>query len=84
MSSEEAIDRAVQPQNPLQALRSLAQQLLAEGRSTPEVIELFESAREHFRATGRESDEDALLDVMDFVTGWCSPHVRLDVQANQS
>src|SRR2546421_25455 len=84
MHWEGAFDRAVRSSEPVQALRSLAQQLFAVGHSTADVITLFEQARERFRATGREAEEDALLAVMAFLTGWCSPHVKLDAGARQS
>lgn len=84
MKIEEVIERALASRDPLQALRSLSQQLLAQGHSTAEVADFFEQARERFRAAGREADEDLLLDGMDFVTGWCSPHMRLDVKSGQS
>ena len=29
------------------------------------------------RETGREIEEDVVLDVMDFLIGWCSPHMSL-------
>jgi hypothetical protein len=29
------------------------------------------------RQDGRETDEDAVMDVFDFLTGWCSPHMRV-------
>ena len=29
------------------------------------------------REANRETDEDVVLEVMDFLTGWCSPHMRL-------
>ena len=84
MMCEEEIDRALRSQEPLKALRSLAQQFLAERHSTTEVINLFEEARERVRAAGREADEDLLLDAMDFLTGWCSPHMKIDLQAGES
>jgi hypothetical protein len=29
------------------------------------------------RQADREADEDAITDVMDFLVGWCSPHMKL-------
>src|SRR5690349_6968726 len=84
MMCEEAIERALQSQEPLLALRSLAQEFVAERHSTTDVIKLFEEARERVRAAGREADEDLLLDVMDFLTGWCSPHLNLQLPAGES
>jgi hypothetical protein len=31
----------------------------------------------HLRETGRESEEDRVADVMDFLVGFCSPQARL-------
>lgn len=59
------------------ALRRLAQDLLNEGRSSDNVQSEFESVRQQLRKDGRADDEDAVMDVMDFINGWCSPHMRL-------
>jgi hypothetical protein len=32
---------------------------------------------EALRSGLSDADEDIVLEVLDFVTGWCSPHVRL-------
>lgn len=45
-----------------------------ESRVTSRVIG---SRRRTGEASGREDDEDVVLEVMDFLTGWSSPHVRL-------
>jgi hypothetical protein len=37
----------------------------------------FEKARQFLREADREKDEDAVMDVMDFLLGWCSPHMQL-------
>jgi hypothetical protein len=29
------------------------------------------------RQLGRETEEDPVMDVMDFLVGWCSPHMKL-------
>ena len=70
-------EKALRSNDRVAALRRLAQNLLDEGRS-PEVVQAeFEQARQQLRDEGREDEEDAVMDVMDFLTGWCSPHVRL-------
>lgn len=58
-------------------LRAVAAELLAEGRSRDEVLAAFESLRDEARRDGREEDEDAILEVMDFLVGWCSPHMKM-------
>ena len=40
-----------------------------------QVLNDLEEFRELLREHGE--DEDVVLDVMDFLTGWCSPHERI-------
>jgi hypothetical protein len=58
-------------------LRRLAQQLLDEGSHPDAVFGKFEQARQSLRLADREEDEEAVMDVMDFLSGWCSPHMRI-------
>jgi hypothetical protein len=57
----------------LEGLRVAVQDELSAGVSRAEVIEKLESIRPGLA----ESDEDIVLEVLDFVTGWCSPSARL-------
>jgi hypothetical protein len=50
---------------------------LADGQSREAVLELFEQARRELRQANKETEEDALMDVMDLLLDWCSPHMRL-------
>jgi hypothetical protein len=34
--------------------------------------------RGHLRDAGRDADEDMVLEVMDFLAGWSSPHMKID------
>src|SRR4051812_46057162 len=63
---------------PLDQLRALVRRLQAQGEDQPRILELFESARRHLRASGRDAEEDTLMEAMDFLVGWCSPHVSLE------
>ena len=38
---------------------------------------LVERARQQLRQADRETEEDAVMDAMDFLVGWCSPHMKL-------
>jgi hypothetical protein len=51
--------------------------LLANGQTRDTILNLFERARQQLRQTGRETEEDAVMDAMDFLVGWCSPHMKL-------
>src|SRR5687767_9113212 len=59
-------------------LPRLAQKILDDGCQPDAVLTRFEQARQSLREADREADEDAVMDVMDFLSGWCSPHVTLD------
>lgn len=54
-------------------LRRVAQHEPQAGTPRDEVIAKLESLSVGLS----DSDEDVVLDVLDFVTGWCSPRVRL-------
>jgi hypothetical protein len=71
------IERALRSAEPLNELRGLVLSLMAEGQSRDAVLQLFECARQELRRADREADEDAVTDVMDFLVGWCSPHMKL-------
>jgi hypothetical protein len=45
-----------------------------EGGSQSEALEVLEALRNE---STEEKSEDVLLELMDFVTGFCSPHMRL-------
>jgi len=65
------------PSGPCSGLRALVQELLAQGADPASIEAELERVREELRTAGREDTEDAVLDVMDFLTGWCSPHMKI-------
>lgn len=62
---------------PLLQMRDLVRNELEHGVSRSEVLGQLESLRIELRGSERVEEEDVVLDVMDFVSGWASPHVRL-------
>jgi hypothetical protein len=78
---DKPFERALKSQQPVLTLRSLALDLLKQGHDQPTVLAMFEKARQFLREAGREKDEDAVMDVMDFLVGWCSPHMRLSADS---
>lgn len=58
-------------------VRDLARSELEHGVSRPEVLGQLESLRIELRGGGRFDQEDVALEVMDFVSGWLSPHMRV-------
>jgi hypothetical protein len=74
---DERIERALRASEPVLQLRDLVLQLLADGQTREALLEQLEHARQQLRQTNRETNEDAVMDVMDFLVGWCSPHMQL-------
>jgi len=72
-----AIHAALRSDEPLDNLRRAVDGQLSAGVSREAINARLEVVRSELRAEGREDDEDVVLDVMDFVTGWSSPHMRL-------
>jgi hypothetical protein len=77
MPVDESFERALHSGEPVRELRALALQLSSQGYDRTALVEKFEAVRQQLRLADREADEDAVMDVLDFLTGWCSPHMRL-------
>ena len=80
MEIDAGIQSALKSSNPLDELRSLIKALLSQGRTPESILNLFERNRQQLRSAGREADEDAVMEAMDFLTGWCSPHMKLPAE----
>ncbi len=74
---DKRIEVALKGRDPVKELRDLSLHLLANGQTRDTILNLFERARQQLRQTGRETEEDAVMDAMDFLVGWCSPHMKL-------
>jgi len=70
-------ERGLSAPEPLWGLRDVVAELLAAGTDRARVQEQLEAFRIRLREQNREHDEDTVLEVLDFVTGWCSPDQRL-------
>ena len=58
-------------------LRDVARDALAQGYEKDALIEDFESVRAQLDEQGDEEREDAVMEVMEFLYGWCSPHMKV-------
>jgi hypothetical protein len=74
---QDSLEQALHSPEPVNELRALALRLFAEGQTKEAVVASFEAVRQRLREEQREADEDAVMDVMDFLVGWCAPHVKL-------
>lgn len=59
------------------SLRDLAREVLAQGYPRHALLEDFEHVRAELREEGREAQEDAVMDAMDFLYGRAAPHMKL-------
>jgi len=73
MAITDELRAALVSEHQLDDLRRVVQQELQAGVPRERVITDLEA----LRAGLSDSDEDVVLEVLDFVTGWCSPSVRL-------
>jgi hypothetical protein len=73
MAITDEFQTALASGNRLDGLRRAAEHELRTGTPREQVLAKLEA----LRAGLRDSDEDVVLEVLDFVTGWCSPRVRL-------
>ena len=58
-------------------LNEVATAFRDEGVGQRELYELFDAFRARLRTAGREDDENAVMDVMDRIVGWCGPSAKL-------
>lgn len=77
MAVDAKIEDAMHAPDPLLRLRALAISMQENGQEQTAILEFFERNRQALREAGREAHEDVVLEVMDFLVGWCSPHMDL-------
>src|SRR5438046_1643828 len=77
MTTEKLLDEALGSSDPVRELRSVVMRLSTQGHTKDQILERLERSRQELRRAGREKEEDAVMDVMDFLHGWCSPHMKL-------
>ena len=73
----EAYERALMSEQPVVAVRAVVQQRLTAGQTKESLLSELERLVLGLRRHHREADEDAILDVTDFLTGWSAPHAKL-------
>lgn len=73
-NSYSRFEDALRNAEPYKTLRDFADELASEGHTQEEIYQRFDSFRSQLRFAARESDEDIVMDVMDYICGWCSPY----------
>jgi hypothetical protein len=62
---------------PVRSLRQLAQDRLATGAQKEQLEQELGDLVLELREEGRDADEDVVLDVLDMLTGWSHPSMKL-------
>lgn len=72
-----ALLRLVKNAQPLADVRELLLSWIDAGASREEIRSVLNDIRSEFQAAGREDEEDRVLEVLDIVEGWVSPHLKI-------
>lgn len=76
----ELFEAALRADDPVDQLSTVVRRLLRDsGLDREALLGELEAFREVLRAEGRDADEDLVLEVMDFLVGWASPHMKIEV-----
>ena len=71
-------EEALAAPEPTLALRDAVVRAREAGVERDVVEGQLRALREHLQRAGRDADEDVVLEVMDFLAGWSSPHMKID------
>jgi len=77
MAITQDFNAALASERPLESLRRAVARELEAGVPRERILAQLEELRGDLRRSGREEADDVVLEVMDFLTGWSSPHMRL-------
>jgi hypothetical protein len=75
---EHLFEVALKAERPTRRLANTVRALLQAGNSPDQLLSELERLRGTLQRQGREADEDRVLEVMDFLVGWSSPHMKID------
>jgi hypothetical protein len=79
MTFEDRMATALRSPEPVPALRGMVQDLAREGTTRTEIYDMLEKflVQRRSQPDFAEREEEAVLDVMDALTGWCHPSAHL-------
>ena len=75
---ERQVHEALAAIEPFAAVSSLVVERRRQGNPREDLYEALTAVMLRLRQAGRDTDEDIVLDVMDRLVGWCSPHTRIE------
>ena len=77
MKIEPRFHEALAATEPLAEFRKAVREQLAAGRTREDITRALDRLRTMLKESGRDHDEDLVLEVLDLLAGWCSPHMKL-------
>lgn len=80
MSAEwpRSFEQALTADEPVSALRDAVIRARSDEADRETLERQLLALADHLAGAGRKKDEDVVLDVIDFLVGWCSPHMRIE------
>jgi hypothetical protein len=79
MTLLDRVKNALRAGDALHQLRAVAIEYLSSGMGRQELLDALEGVRAALRSQGREADEDTVLELMDVVADYCSPHMKIEL-----
>jgi ribosomal protein L13 len=77
IAHEQLFADAIATSEPVLRLREVVRGMLAQGQSKEDVLAELDRFRGTLHQARQEAAEDVVLDVMDFLVGWASPHMKV-------
>jgi hypothetical protein len=77
MDIPDIVEQSLKAERPTDALRLSIKGLVESSTSRDELKEQLLAIGPRLRSEGTDADEDVLLEVADFLVGWCSPQDKI-------
>ena len=77
MELQNELEAALASDQPYARLREVVQLAIANGAARERVRDSLERLRDQLRVDARDSEEDVLVAVLDDLSGWTSPHLKI-------
>lgn len=75
--SRELYEQALRSEQPRECLSAVVRDRVVRGERREAILTDLERLRATLQVEGRDQDEDVVLEVMDFLAGFCSPQMRI-------
>ncbi|MHC1730420.1 MAG: hypothetical protein AB9888_00080 [Bacteroidales bacterium] len=77
MEIETLLESALRSTNPEESLIKLLKELIAQGYTRENLLGILSACHLKLMADGRDEDDDRILEVADYLEGWCSPNMKI-------